>query len=158
MPARREVRYQDMTPETFPKGVCFGLDDDEHLKDEPEDVVEGLYAYGPPELPIEIHVYRRVKVPATWCEEVAGRMLDRYVEAWDEEYGDPDSDGADDVDTGSKIEEIKGLVQTWADRSRPWLCEPTGDVLILDAEAVTQITGEAPVEPPKPQEGDACRP
>jgi hypothetical protein len=118
--------------------------------------------------PFQVEVYAPKKVTPEWAREAAQSILDEYTGArgtlshdgllraardeyavaWYETFGD----GADD-DDGADLDELRALfvagvptvealadlVTLWVGRSDVYVCEPTGEIIVVTEEDVARI-------------------
>lgn len=131
---------------------CYGLDHQERLDAEPEDVVEGLLGAAverPDEpfdatadrmtWPLKVHVFRRVSlirhIPLLALNAVEG-MLERL----DEDYAGEDA--AATKPTEAMKAAAVALAQAVVAEYVPWACEPTGEVIEYTREQAKALWEE----------------
>lgn len=77
---------------------------------------------------VEIHVFRRKTISASWIRKMAERITQTWQEDFDEEYGRIYGDGGDD-DHGAREQDLMRTLLMWSERAVVWQCEPTGEVI-----------------------------
>lgn len=97
----------------------FGFIDDEHLSSSIEEVTDRATEGKP----IEVHVFRRMKVNP---DRLAERTLERIIEDLDEDYGDPDN--PTELTEAMKAA-AKQFIEALLKEYVVWNCEPTGEVI-----------------------------
>ncbi len=125
------------------KKEFYGYDGQERLVDDPAEVVvaliEGERDYQG--FPIKVHVFRPMD-PFSDIEKYSKWILDDILETLDDEYGDPDGDHTE------ATEKMKGammeLAKVMKAEYKPWMCEPTGEVLEFSRKEAHEIVGDAP--------------
>jgi len=77
---------------------------------------------------VEIHVYRRKTISASWLRRMAERLTQTWQDDFDEEYGHPEGGGGID-DHGAREQDLMRTLLMWSERAVVWQCEPTGEVI-----------------------------
>lgn len=135
-----------------PNDKLYGLDDQEQLDTDPEDVIEQLVddacqQVGEPfdviaarlTWPIKVCVFRRMDVKK-YADRIAERALEDAIETLDEEHGD---EGGNPTTPTERMKEAatafgKAVVEDYVS----WACEPTGEVVEVTLEEAREMFAE----------------
>ncbi len=120
-------------PHTFEGTVYFAPEGAgwERYETSPQKVLNQYGTLSPPEYPLRLVVYRPMEIPDGWAEGQADLMVEQWRENWCEEF---DMEGDADDGLRNEDEEALGVIcRRMAKRSQPFYCEPTGDILIMEA-------------------------
>lgn len=138
-PKRKEIPYSEWDHRV---GALYSVDGsgDAGLHNDLDtllDEVSGSVAPDPVRAPLYVAVYAPKPIKSEFVISTADALLDAYRDEWNEEYGG--SDFADDAEDGSVYHELHALVHSWVIRSKPWQCDPTGEVLVFSAADLREL-------------------
>ena len=127
--------------------LCYGLDGDEQLQSDPDEVVQALMESTMSdepfddwakrrEWPIKVGVFRRMDVK--WlAPSLADRVIEDLLEVVDEEHSDPDGNPTEPTE-GMKAA-ARAFVDAVLAEYVSWACEPTVETVEYTQEQARKI-------------------
>lgn len=124
--------------------VLYGLEDDEFLEDDVDEVVRRVVAdnIDSPECiewPVKVLEFRRMKVSESHKKSLSKSVLDSVLESLDEDYADENGDYTKPTDPMQLA--ARKFVDEVVRHYTVWNCEPTGEVVEVTRERAKEIVG-----------------
>jgi hypothetical protein len=133
----RRIAFRDFRPVPAERpGVLYGPRDAERMHEDVGDALEAIFGeIVVVNAPVEVLVYERVEIDERAVQSMARNLVEWWNEQFNEDYGGDDGEG----ESGANADEALALVKSWTTRAVPWQCEPTGEVIVLDADDLSRF-------------------
>ena len=109
--------------------ILYGIEGQEHLDCDLDDLIERLVEIGHNEWPVEVLEFRRTDVKRH-AKRLAYLALDEMLEALDEEHMDPDGNPTEPTESMKAAARV--FAQAVVAEYVSWNCEPTGNVIKVE--------------------------
>lgn len=94
--------------------------------------------------PIEVVAFARMEPGDGWIEAVASDLLERALEQWGEEFGDPDGGGGQKRALANGLPAMVVALRDFFGRLTSWACEPIGRYLYSAEECEVLLHEDRP--------------
>lgn len=93
--------------------------------------------------PLVVNAHARDKVTEQWLQSMAIHLADALIEAWEEDFGDPDGGGTE-INQKLLVARLEPVVREVVSNARVWQCSPCGSHAYLAEEVEAMMREHRP--------------